>query len=201
MGSEALQSRPVPPWLIALEGASSVISTAMAYLSGAAFLLLSFYITYDVLGRRYGFTYSGVTDEMSGYVLAVAGTGGLAYALRIGAHVRIDLLIPMMPRKARAILNLGNIALIGLFAGQLAYYSWLSAIESFEIGARGISLLQAPLAIPQSLMAAGLTALALQAVVILAADISRFILFGGDVVAGPDPGSPTEAETEGIRGV
>ena len=72
----------------------SSISRAAAWVGGATFLVLCFYITIDVLGRRYGGPYSGVTDEISGYVLAIAGTLGLAHAMRVGAHVRIDLLLP-----------------------------------------------------------------------------------------------------------
>jgi hypothetical protein len=50
-------------------------------------------------------------------------------------------------------------------------------------------------------MAVGLTALALEAVVILAAGMSRLILLGAEAVSEPNPEAPTEAEAEGVRGV
>ena len=104
----------------------SSISRAAAWVGGATFLVLCFYITIDVLGRRYGGPYSGVTDEISGYVLAIAGTLGLAHAMRIGAHVRIDLLLPRFSPAVRYFLNLTNAATIAFFAILLTWYGWAS---------------------------------------------------------------------------
>jgi TRAP-type C4-dicarboxylate transport system permease small subunit len=196
MTSPRAGSPPLPRWVAATEAVAHRVPSAMALASGAGFLFLAFYITYDVLGRHYGFAYSGVTDEMSGYVLAFAGTWGLAHALRIGAHVRIDLLLPLVPRRPRAWLDMTNTALIGLFAGMLAWYSWLSALESLDIDARGIGLLQAPLALPQALMATGLTALAVEAALLIVVAVAHYR--AGDLPGGDDPSID---DADGVRGI
>ena len=69
------------------------LSQLIALISGVLFLILSFYITADALGRTFGGPYSGFTNDISVYTLAAAGTWGFAQALRTAAHVRVDLLL------------------------------------------------------------------------------------------------------------
>ena len=178
----------------------SSISAAAAWTGGAAFLVLCFYITADVLGRRYGGLYSGVTDEISGYILAIGGTLGLAHAMRVGAHVRIDLLLPRFPPVVRYFLNLTNAATIAFFAILLAWYAWLSTLYSFEIDARSITELRTPLIIPQSLMALSFTLLAMQSLVVIAGGILKLRVLGAAAWADDLPGDP-DPDAEEIRGV
>jgi TRAP-type C4-dicarboxylate transport system permease small subunit len=175
----------------------SSVSTAAAWVGGATFLLLCFYITIDVLGRRYGGPYSGVTDEISGYVLAIGGTLGLAHAMRIGAHVRIDLLLPRFSPAARYFLNLTNAATIALFAILLAWYGWASTLYSFEIDARSITVLRTPLIIPQGLMAVSFTLLALQSVAVVLEGILKVRALGSAAWAD----SARTPDAEEIHGV
>jgi TRAP-type C4-dicarboxylate transport system permease small subunit len=175
----------------------SFTSMAAAWVGGATFLVLCFYITIDVLGRRYGGPYSGVTDEISGYALAIGGTLGLAHAMRIGAHVRIDLLLPRLSPAARYFLNLTNAATIAFFATLLTWYGWASTLYSFEIDARSITVLRTPLIIPQGLMAVSFTLLALQSVAIVLEGILKVRELG--TVAWAD--SASEPGSEDIHGV
>ncbi len=168
----------------------SAISAAAAWIGGATFLLLCFYITVDVMGRRYGGLYSGVTDEISGYILAIGGTLGLAHAMRIGAHVRIDLLLPRFSPMVRYFLNLGNAVTIAFFAILLAWYGWQSMLYSLDIDARSITILRTPLAIPQGFMALSFTLLALQSVAMIADGVLKVLTQGAAAWAdGADSGS------------
>jgi TRAP-type C4-dicarboxylate transport system permease small subunit len=139
------------------------LSYAMAWLSGASFLLLSFYMTADVIGRYAGTYYTGVTDDISVYVLAVGGTWAMAEALRVGAHVSVDVVVHFLPSRLRAVLATLSLAATTIFSAILAYYAWLLALDSHELGTRSITMLQAPLEIPQGMMAFGLSVLTLQA--------------------------------------
>jgi hypothetical protein len=51
-----------------------------AYLAGGLYVLLAFFVTYDVLARKWGglvgLPTTRVTDEISGYMLALAATLG-----------------------------------------------------------------------------------------------------------------------------
>jgi TRAP-type C4-dicarboxylate transport system permease small subunit len=184
-----------PAW--SFDRAVASISTAAAWIGGATFLLLCFYITIDVLGRRYGGPYSGVTDEISGYVLAIGGTLGLAHAMRIGAHVRIDLLLPRFSAATRYFLNLTNAATIAMFAILLAWYGWASTFYSFEIDARSITVLRTPLIIPQGLMALSFTLLALQSVAVVLEGLLKVRALGSAAWAGSAPG-PDAEEIHGV---
>jgi TRAP-type C4-dicarboxylate transport system permease small subunit len=164
------------------------LAKVMAWLSGLTFLLLSFYITVDTLGRSFGGPYSGFTDDISAFAMAAAGTWASAYALQVGAHVRIDLLLPYLPRAARLWLDQVGIALAGLFAALLATYAWELVAGSYSLGARSISVLQAPLVIPQGLLALGLTMLAVQSAALL---LARWL--GIHAVGAPDDAAGTAA--------
>ena len=150
-----------------LDGINAV-GVAMGYLAGLNFLLISIFITVDVLGRRFVGISSAVTDEMGGYALVFGSTLALAFAMATGAHVRIDVLLPKFPRRLRAILNYVAYLAMTMFAAMLANYSWKLAWESWETDARAMSFLRTPVCWPQGIMALGFTLLAVQAGLMLA---------------------------------
>jgi TRAP-type C4-dicarboxylate transport system permease small subunit len=152
--------------------ASEVLATALAYFSGALLLLLGLFITADVLGRRLGGFYSGATDEISVYAMALSTSWALGYTLAIGRHIRIDVCVPWFPRAARRVLDYGGLVLLGVFAGILAFNSWDLALESYGMNSRSMAL-QVPVAYPQAIVAAGFTFLALQAAIMVLASPFR----------------------------
>ncbi|MBL4645379.1 MAG: TRAP transporter small permease [Rhizobiales bacterium] len=132
------------------------IAKLMALMSGLIFLLLSFYITIDTMGRSFGWFYSGLTEGISAYALAIAGSWGFAYALYTRGHVRIDLLLPMFPKKIQKLLDVLAIGLAGYFTCLLAYHTYELAARSLRLNIKSISTFQAPLFLPQMLLAFGL---------------------------------------------
>jgi TRAP-type C4-dicarboxylate transport system permease small subunit len=152
-----------------MQQAVDAVTDRMALASGGLFLLLSLYIGADVI-LRYGFGFStAASDEIGGYALAVGGALALAHALRAGAHVRIDVLLPHLPAPARALLSWAAMVLMAAFAVLLAVAIWRLALESYQTDTRAVSYLRTPLALPQGLMALGLTVLSVEAVVSLIA--------------------------------
>ena len=142
--------------------AMNKLSTLMGYLAGGGFLLLSCYIGWEAVARKFGLPYSGFSDEISSYTLAVAGCWGMSYAMKEGNHVRIEVVTSLLPKRYQQTLLTLAIFIMVLFGGFLAYHMWLLALESNGISARGISSLRAPLVIPQGFAAFGLTVLVLQ---------------------------------------
>ena len=143
------------------------ISVAMAVIGGGLLTFLAFFIAADVLGRGYGGYYSGATDEIAGYVMCLAITWSLGYTLTIDKHVRVDLLLGVVGPKMRRLLDWLAMALLTTFAIMLAYNCWGLAIESLTIGSKSPGVLQTPIGVPQSAMAFGFTALALQGIMTL----------------------------------
>lgn len=164
--------------------------TGMAYLSGLLFLLASFYITADVVGRKFFGVSSAVTDEIGGYALALGAMWAMAYALRTGGHVRIDVLLPHLPSGAQTALNYLALAVMALFASVVAVYAWGLAWDSFTGDARAMSSLQTRLFVPQGLMAIGLTALGLEALAILVTGLAESVRLGRLTPPEPLPGEP-----------
>lgn len=154
------------------------VVAGMAYASGALFLLSSFYVTADVVGRKFFGISSAVTDEIGGYALALGGMWGLGYTLRTGGHVRIDVLLPYLPPGVQSALNYLAQALMALFASALAVYAWRLGFDSFTGDARAMSSLQTPLFLPQSLMAVGVTTLALGALATFVAGLAESVRLG-----------------------
>jgi TRAP-type C4-dicarboxylate transport system permease small subunit len=163
MTSQDRSNGPFMSFLASMER----LSVAMAYASGAVLTFLSFFIAVDVLGRGYGGFYSGATDEISGFAMSFAVTWALAYTLTIDKHVRVDLLLGAVSPSLRRLLDWAALLLLTVFAGLLAYNSWMLSLDSFEIGALSSSILQIPVGIPQGAMAFGFTMLAIQSFVTL----------------------------------
>jgi TRAP-type mannitol/chloroaromatic compound transport system permease small subunit len=138
------------------------------YLAGILYLGLAFFVTYDVLARKWG-SYLGlpttrVTDEISGYMLALAATWGFAYALRTDAHVRVDVMFPYMGRRLKAAMDFIGLVLMALFAAVISWKIWVLVFDSMESGIKSSTYLLTPLYIPQGILGVGFSLLALAAV-------------------------------------
>jgi TRAP-type mannitol/chloroaromatic compound transport system permease small subunit len=137
---------------------------AAGYISGLLFLLLAVFVTYDVIARKWGFYLhlptTRVTDEISGYILALAATWGLAYTLRTDAHVRIDVLLPYLSQRWRAVADFMALVLMGFFAGLVSWKIWALVLDSFESGIRSSTYLLTPQWIPEGILGVGFTLLA-----------------------------------------
>jgi TRAP-type C4-dicarboxylate transport system permease small subunit len=147
---------------------TDAVTRAMAYVGGMVFLLLSFYMTIDVIGRKFFHVSSAITDEVGGYALAMGGMWALAWTLRTGGHVRIDVLLPHLPPRVQVVLGYAALAAMAFFAAMVAVYCWHLALDSWAGDSRATSYVRTPLVVPQALMAIGVTALAIEAAVILA---------------------------------
>ena len=146
------------------------MSVALGYLAGGMYVVLAFFITYDVLARKWG-TFLGlpttqVTDEISGYMLALAATWGLAYALRCGSHVRIDVVFPYLAPRLRVGVDFVAFVLMALFATIVSWKIWALVADSWQSGLRSSTYLLTPLYVPQFILGVGFTLLALAALCI-----------------------------------
>lgn len=139
----------------------------MGLTCGALYLALGFFVTVDVLGRKSGLFGTRVTDEIGGYFLAMAASWGMAYTLRTDAHVRIDVLLPHMPRWLRAFVDFLAMALMSLFSLLISFKLWQMVLQSVEYKTSSNSYLLTPLWIPQMLLALGFSVLAFTAVLSL----------------------------------
>jgi len=90
---------------------------------------------------RYGFNrpIMGVQDIDAAYFGAYY-TMAAAYALLVGAHVRVDVVHSQFSRRGRVILDLVTFPFFALFLGGLLYASWVFAMNATWIAGVGLNL-------------------------------------------------------------
>ena len=94
--------------------------------------------------------------QFAGYFLAASTFMALAYTLRSGAHIRVNLLITNFRQRARRIAEI-LCSFIGLISS--AYFTWFAidlCLESYKYGDVAVGMVPIPLWIPQISMALGL---------------------------------------------
>ena len=133
------------------------------FVAGLCYLLITLLICFDIAARHLlGFS-SEATIELTGYMMAVGMTWGLAGTLFERGHVRIDVLVQKMPLRVRVWLHLASLVALIVSTG---FYPWGAvslARDSFSFDATDLSTLRTPLVIPQGLWAAGFALLLLAA--------------------------------------
>lgn len=180
MRVEGAEERPGGLKLLkTIRGLERVLDTVFlgtGYLAGALFMGLAFFITYDVLARKWGdivgLPTTRVTDEVSGYILVLAATWGFAYTLREDAHVRIDVLLPYMPRWMRAIVDFLALVVIGIFACLFSWRIWILVADSWDTGIKSSTYLLTPLWVPQVILGVGFSLLALATVLMVVSKLA-----------------------------
>src|SRR5206468_6695661 len=103
------------------------------WLGGALVFLAAVLIGIDVVMRKYLARSIGGADELAGYSLAIGTAWGLGAALIDRAHIRIDSLYGLFPRKLRLTLDVVALVLFIAFFGLMTWHSlgvvsqsWLS---------------------------------------------------------------------------
>ena len=148
------------------------LSRWSARLGGLVVLACAFLVTLEVALRSLpGGMPRGLqlhSFDLTNYGFAAAVAFGFAYALTTRAHIRIDLLYPLLPQWLRAVLDAAALLSLALMGAVMAWHGWSVVAQSLRLGAMPNSTLRLPLAIPQSVWATGLSWFALVAVVLAA---------------------------------
>jgi TRAP-type C4-dicarboxylate transport system permease small subunit len=126
------------------------------WFGGALVLLAAVLIGIDVVMRKLFSTSIGGADELAGYALALGTAWSLAAALVERAHIRIDSLYVLLPRRLRFVLDVAALALLVGFFGLVAWHGWSMVAQSWASQSRSQSALQTPIVIPQLIWLVGL---------------------------------------------
>jgi TRAP-type C4-dicarboxylate transport system permease small subunit len=137
-------------------------------LAGWCYLAMTVLICFDIFARRLlGFS-SESTIELSGYLMAIGMSWGLAGTLLERGHVRIDVLLQKMPLRWRVVLHLLSLAAMLVSIGFFIWGSFSLALDSMTFGSTDLSALRTPLVVPQGLWAAGFALFGLAALALMA---------------------------------
>jgi TRAP-type C4-dicarboxylate transport system permease small subunit len=130
--------------LSALRRANRIV----AIMIGLMLLLCAGVVLIDIVSRKLGSSFGG-TDEISGYVMAVASAWGMGFAMLELAHVRIDFLRSQANRIGRSILDLFAMLVLSATITVIALRCWPVVEISLANSSRANTPLETPLAIVQ----------------------------------------------------
>lgn len=142
-------------------------------LAGWCYLAMTVLICFDISARRLlGFS-SESTIELSGYLMAMGMSWGLAGTLLERGHVRIDVLLQKMPLCWRVVLHLLSLSAMLVSIGFFIWGAFSLALDSMTFGSTDLSALRTPLVIPQGLWALGFALFGLAAVALMARGLGQ----------------------------
>ncbi|MBV1868081.1 MAG: TRAP transporter small permease [Marinosulfonomonas sp.] len=122
-------------------------------------LVVSAQVMLNILARFGGpdrsFTIPSYAD-FAGYFLSTASFLALAYTLRAGGHIRVNLIVQNLPERPRWLLELVALALGTAMAGYATWFAGALLGESYHYGDMSTGIIAIPLWIPQLAMVAGL---------------------------------------------
>ncbi|MGX0903858.1 TRAP-type C4-dicarboxylate transport system permease small subunit [Roseovarius sp. MBR-79] len=124
------------------------INRVVAVLVGAGLLACAALVLLDVALRRVHASFGG-TDEISGYVMAIATAWGMGYALMELGHVRIDILRTRGGAAVRALFDLFALMVLAGTVSLVAIQAWPVVARSLANSSRANTPLETPLALVQ----------------------------------------------------
>ena len=99
--------------------------------------------------------------EFAGFFLAASSFLALAYTLRAGAHIRVELVLQRFGTRARRVAEIWCVAVSAAVSVYFTWYTVGLVLESIEFGDLSPGIVPVPLWIPQAAMAVGLAVLAI----------------------------------------
>ena len=119
-------------WLSKLDQALYRLEYSMVFLSGVAVFVLMLLAVVSVFSRNV------INRPLSGYVdwieqiMPLVACFGISYALRVGAHIRMDMLIGKVPSRLRYFFELLSTLLIFILMSLLVWGSFSHFLRSFD---------------------------------------------------------------------
>lgn len=94
--------------------------------------------------------------EFAGFLMVGVTFLALASTLKHGVHIRVTVVIGLLPPRAHRVLNIIVGAAVAALFAFAAWHAVLLAVDSFEVGSVSYGIVPVPLWIPQAVMALGL---------------------------------------------
>jgi len=124
-------------------------------LAAAGIVGITLLILAQILGRWMGIIVPSVED-FSGYLLAGSSLLGLAYTLRHGVHIRVNLVTQLLPPSVRRVSETVALAIAAALSVWMAWYFAHLTLESYQFGEISYGYIPVYLWIPQLFPALGL---------------------------------------------
>jgi TRAP-type C4-dicarboxylate transport system permease small subunit len=120
------------------------LNRGVAYLIGIMLLACAAFVLADIVLRQFGVSFGG-TDEISGYVMAIATAWGMGFALLELSHVRIDLLRQRANPLGRSLFDIFAMIVMTAVVLIIAYQCWPVLERSITNSSTANTPLETPL--------------------------------------------------------
>lgn len=151
------------------------------------------------LGAHYNLTGS---DEIASYLFAVGTSWSMAYVLITKGHVRIDALYGLFGARARAIMDMVALLVLGLFVAVFLERSFVLMQSNFLSDVHSNTTLRIPLAIPQGAWVLGFALFMLAIIVAFVRSLAALLQGDfrrvGEIAGAASQDEEIEAELEGL---
>lgn len=124
------------------------LNWGVAILVGVLLLACVAFVLLDIVLRQFDASFGG-TDEISGYVMAIATSWGMAFTLLELGHVRIDLMRSRLTAGPKALLDLFAMLVMTLVISLIAWKSWPVVANSIANSSTANTPLETPLTLVQ----------------------------------------------------
>ncbi len=148
--------RPLAVLLAAFADIVELCARLLVWLGGTALIVMAFLITTEALIRKFVGVSMGSIDEIAIYVFAVSATCAFGHTLIQRAHIRIEVIRNLFGGRARLALDMLALGSFLIVFGIIAFYAVHLALDSWENGARSVTVLRVPLVWPQGIWAVGM---------------------------------------------
>jgi TRAP-type C4-dicarboxylate transport system permease small subunit len=165
------QGGPVPAALAPVARAMSFLNRAIVGLSMVALVAAAAILTWSVVSRYFYKSATDWQDEAAVFLLVGATFLCGAYVQSYRGHVGIEAIASVLPESVNRARRIAVDIATELFCAFFAWKSWTLFHEAWVDKQTTSSSWAPPLAIPYGLMATGMTLLALQVLLQLAAEI------------------------------
>jgi len=134
----------------------------LSLVTSSVLIFLMLWVVMCEVITRYFFHFTVLADEISAYILVAAIFLGLAYTLKEEGHIRLLLLISRLPAKASNWLRVITLSIIFAYVAILTEKSCELVVYSYTHAYFSVSMLRAPLYLPQLALPLGCALLGIQ---------------------------------------
>ncbi|WP_116599072.1 TRAP transporter small permease subunit [Primorskyibacter marinus] len=131
------------------------LSLFAVWIGGSMMVLAAVMVSVDVLARKILGVTLGGSDEISGYLFAIATAFAFPYAVMHRANVRIDVIYMRLPVAIRGALDIFGLALLTGFAGIVTWRALAMVTVTWKNDSHSITPLHTPLILPQGIWVLG----------------------------------------------
>ncbi len=143
------------------------VSHASAVLAGVAIMAILALVCIEVLLRPFRISLL-IVDEVCGYLNAAAVFLGLAYTLRDGGFIRVELVYDRIKGVAKQTVRWFIVVTGAVYTAFLLYFTIKHVVYLYQRDIRAVSVIETPEWIPQSVAIVGLAVLLMQLVALIA---------------------------------